>query len=75
MSNVEIEAKIEFQEVIGEANSGYQPIRFSRVKYKASPTAHMTLGSFNVPMMTKGKNNFFQLRLVLDSLSVNFVKL
>jgi hypothetical protein len=33
----EIEAKIEYQEVIGEANSGgYRPIRFSRVKYKAS---------------------------------------
>lgn len=31
--NDEVEAKIEFQKVIGEANSGgYQPVRFTRVK-------------------------------------------
>ena len=33
----EIEAKIEYQEVIGEAKPGdYQPVRFTRIKYKAS---------------------------------------
>jgi len=37
MSQTEIEAKIEFQETIGEDNPvGYQPVRITRVKYKAS---------------------------------------
>ncbi|MDG1132977.1 MAG: TIGR02391 family protein [Pseudomonadales bacterium] len=45
--NDEVEAKIEFQKVIGEANSGgYQPVRFTRVKYKASPTAHIDIRQF-----------------------------
>ena len=43
----EIEAKIEFQKVIGEANpGGYQPVRFTRVKYKASSTAHIDIRQF-----------------------------
>ena len=43
----EIEAKIEYQVVIGEANpEGYQPIRFTRVKYKASPTTHIDIRQF-----------------------------
>ncbi len=43
----EIEAKIEYQEVIGEANAGgYQPVRFTRVKYKASPTAHIDIRQY-----------------------------
>ena len=47
MPKAEIEAKIEFQEEIGEANSGgYQPVRFSRVKYKASPSAHIDIRRF-----------------------------
>jgi len=45
--NDEIEAKIEFQEIIGEANpGGYQPVRFTRVKYKASPTAHIDIRQY-----------------------------
>lgn len=47
MPKSEIEAKIEFQEIIGEANpEGYQPIRFTRVKYKASPTAHIDIRKY-----------------------------
>jgi uncharacterized protein (TIGR02391 family) len=43
----EIEAKVEYREVIGEANPGaYQPVRFSRVKYKASPEAHIDIRRF-----------------------------
>ncbi len=43
----EIEAKIEYQEVIGEANSGgYHPVRFTRIKYKACPTAHIDIRQF-----------------------------
>ena len=47
MSKTEIEAKIEFQEIIGEANAGgYQPVRFTRIKYKAIPTAHIDIRRF-----------------------------
>lgn len=59
MSKVEIEAKIEFQEVIGEANSGYQSVRFSRVKYKASPTAHIDIRKFQRGLDDEGEEQFF----------------
>lgn len=49
----EIEAKIEYQKVIGEANpGGYQPIRFTRVKYKASPETHIDIRKFQ-----RGRND------------------
>lgn len=60
MSKVEIEAKIEFQEIIGEANpGGFQPVRFSRVKYKASPTAHIDIRRFQRGYDDEGKEQFF----------------
>ena len=47
MTKVEIEAKIEYEEIIGEACSGgYQPIRFTRIKYKASPETHIDIRKF-----------------------------
>ena len=56
----EIEAKIEYQEVIGEANpGGYQPIRFTRVKYKASPTAHIDIRQFQRGYDDEGEEVFF----------------
>ena len=52
----EIEAKIEYQEVIGEANpGGYQPVRFTRIKYKASPSAHMDIRQFQRGYDDEGK--------------------
>jgi len=43
----EVEAKIEYQEVIGEANpGGYQPVRFTRVKYTASSDPHIDIRQF-----------------------------
>ncbi len=46
-NKAEIEAKIEYQHVIGEANvGGYQPIRFTRVKYKASPDTHIDIRKY-----------------------------
>jgi len=60
MSKVEIEAKIEFQEEIGEANpGGYQPVRFSRVKYKASPTAHIDIRRFQRGYDDEGEEKYF----------------
>lgn len=60
MSKSEIEAKIEFQKAIGEANpGGFQPIRFTRVKYKASPTAHIDIRRFQRGFDDKGEEQFF----------------
>ena len=74
MSNVEIEAKIEFQEVIGEANSGYQPIRFSRVKYKASPTAHIDIRKFQRAYDDEGEEQFFPTKVGFRFLEREFRK-
>jgi len=55
----EIEAKIEYQEVIGEANpGGYQPIRFTRIKYKASPETHIDIRQFQRGYDDKGEEEF-----------------
>jgi len=56
----EIEAKIEYQVVIGEANpGGYQPVRFTRIKYKASPTAHIDIRQFQRGYDDEGEEAFF----------------
>ena len=56
----EIEAKIEYQEVVGEANAGgYQPVRFTRIKYKASPTAHIDIRQFQRGYDDEGEEAFF----------------
>lgn len=56
----EIEAKIEYQVVIGEANpGGYQPIRFARVKYKASPETHIDVRQFQRGYDDEGEEKFF----------------
>lgn len=56
----EIEAKIEYQEVIGEANpGGYQPVRFTRIKYKASPTSHIDIRQFQRGYDDQGDEAFF----------------
>ena len=56
----EIEAKIEYQEVIGEANpGGYRPIRFSRVKYKASPDAHIDIRQYQRGYDDEGEEAFY----------------
>ena len=46
-TKAEIEAKIEYQIVIGEADKGgFQPIRFTRIKYKASNETHIDIRKF-----------------------------
>ncbi|GAF72345.1 unnamed protein product [marine sediment metagenome] len=56
----EIEAKIEYQEVIGEANpGGYQPVRFTRVKYKASPETHIDIRQFQRGYDEEDEEKFF----------------
>jgi len=56
----EIQAKIEYQEVVGEANPGeYQPIRFTRVKYKASPETHIDIRQFQRGYDEEGEYQYF----------------
>jgi uncharacterized protein (TIGR02391 family) len=56
----EIEAKIEYQEIIGEANpGGYRPIRFSRVKYKASPDTHIDIRQYQRGYDDEGEEAFY----------------
>ena len=56
----EIEAKIEYQEVIGEANhGGYQPIRFTRIKYKDNPDLHIDIRRFQRGYDNEGEETWF----------------
>lgn len=60
MSKSEIEAKIEYEELIGEAKpGGYQPVRFTRVKYKASPTPHIDIRRFQRAPGDEDEYQFF----------------
>lgn len=60
----EIEAKIEYQKVIGEVNSGgYQPIRVTRVKYKASPETHIDIRKFQRGYDDEGEEKFFPTKI------------
>lgn len=60
MSKPEVEAKIEYQRIIGEVNpDGYQPIRFSRIKYKASSETHIDIRQFQRGYDDEGEDMFF----------------
>jgi uncharacterized protein (TIGR02391 family) len=64
MSKSEIEAKIEYQKVIGEAKPGdYQPIRFTRVKYKASDQTHIDIRKFQRGYDDAGNDVFFPTKI------------
>lgn len=69
----EIEAKIEYQVVIGEANpDGYQPIRFTRVKYKASREPHMDIRKFQRGYGDEGEYEFFPTKIGFRFLESEF---
>jgi hypothetical protein len=56
----EIEAKIEYQVVIGEANpGGYRPVRISRVKYKASSDTHIDIRQYQRGYDGEGEEAFY----------------
>lgn len=60
----EIEAKIEYQEIIGEAKpGGYQPVRFTRVKYKASPDAHIDIRRYQRGSDSEGEEAWFPTKI------------
>ncbi len=55
-----VEAKIEYQHVIAEANAGgYRPVRFSRVKYKASPETHIDIRQYQRGYDDEGDETFY----------------
>lgn len=54
-----IEAKIEYKEVIGETRNDYRPIRFTRVKYKASPEPHIDIRVFQRGYDKEGEEEYF----------------
>ena len=56
----EIYAKIEYQKIIGEANpGGYQPVRFTRIKYKASPDSHIDIRQFQRGYDDEGEEEYY----------------
>lgn len=58
--NKEIEAKIESQNIIGEAKPGsFQPIRFSRIKYKASQETHIDIRQYQRGYDDDGEEQFY----------------
>lgn len=64
MMKSEIEAKIEYQETIAEANpGGYQPVRFSRVKYKASPQPHIDIRRYQRGYDDDGEEKWFPTKI------------
>ena len=72
----EIEAKIEYQEIIGEARPGsYQPIRFTRVKYKASHETHIDIRQFQRGYGDNDEEEFYPTKRGLDFLRENFAEL
>lgn len=58
--NKEVEAKIEYQKTIGEANpGGYQPVRFTRIKYKSNPETHIDIRQYQRGYDEEGEEKFF----------------
>ena len=69
----EIEAKIEYREVIGEVNSGgYQTVRFSRIKYKASPEPHIDIRRFQRGYDADGEEEYFPTKVGFRFLEGSF---
>lgn len=60
MAKSEIEAKIEYQVVFGEVDaSGYRPVRFTRVKYKASDETHVDIRRYQRGYDEGGREVYF----------------
>lgn len=69
----DVEAKIEYQKIIGEVDpGGYKPIRFTRVKYKASPTAHIDIRQFQRGHDDEGNELYFPTKVGFQFLESKF---
>lgn len=62
----EIEAKIEYQQLIGESDpGGYQPVRFSRIKYKANSEPHIDIRRYQRAISDDGECEYYPTKLGL----------
>lgn len=60
MTKSEIEAKIEYKKTIGDTYpGGFKPIRFTKVKYKACPYAHIDIRQFQRGYDANDEEAFF----------------
>lgn len=58
-NKAEIEAKIEYQKIIAEIDKGgYQPIRFTRIKYKAASETHIDIRKYQRAPGDSDSNDF-----------------
>jgi len=73
MGKADIEAKIEYQKIIGEVNpGGYQPIRFTRIKYKASDQTHIDIRKFQRGYENDVEETFYPTRFGFRFLEYEF---
>ena len=73
MAKAEIEAKIEYQKIIGEVNpGGYQPIRFTRIKYKASDQTHIDIRKFQRGYEDDGEETYYPTKFGFRFLEYEF---
>ena len=73
MAKADIEAKIENQRIIGEVNpGGYQPIRFTRIKYKASDQTHIDIRRFQRGYDNDGKEEYYPTKFGFRFLEYEF---
>ena len=73
MSKLEVEAKIEFQRIIGEIDRGaYHPIRFSRIKYKACDQTHIDIRMFQRGYDKEGEEVYFPMKKGFQFLESDF---
>lgn len=69
----EIEAKIEYREFVGEVNAGgYRPVRFTRVKYKASPEPHLDIRQYQRGYDATGEEVFYPTKMGFHFLEREF---
>jgi uncharacterized protein (TIGR02391 family) len=73
MGKADIEAKIEYQKIIGEVNpGGYQPIRFTRIKYKANDQTHIDIRKFQRGYDNDGAEAYYPTRFGFRFLEFEF---
>jgi uncharacterized protein (TIGR02391 family) len=60
----EIEAKIERQQIVAEANpGGYKPVRLTKIKYKACPYYHIDLRQFQRGYDDEGEEKWYPTKI------------
>lgn len=70
-----IEDKIEYQDIIGEAKAGsYQPVRFSRVKYKHNDTTFIDIRVYQRGYNDNGEEVYFPTKTGFQFAETEFEK-